>query len=128
MTLRAMKLTRTPTLSRIEKEGLIVTAILVAANALLGSRELAVGVGIGGALVLLNFVAINLVVNVLVGNAGSTGFNIFVLIIKLATLIGIVAALFIFAKINIYGFLIGMMGVVIVIVGESLRGNRDGAL
>jgi hypothetical protein len=128
MAMRAMKLARTPTLSRIEKQGLIVTVILVAVNTLLGSLELALGAGIGGALVLLNFLAINLVVNVLIGNSHSTGFSIFVLVIKMATLIGIVVALFIFARVNIYGFLIGVMGVIIVIIGEGLRGNRNGTL
>jgi hypothetical protein len=46
----------------------------------------------------------------------------------MATFIGIVVSLFIFARINIYGFLIGVMGVVIVIIGEGLRGNKNGAL
>lgn len=123
-----MKLARTPTLSRIEKQGLIVTLILVAANALLGSAELALGVGIGGALVLLNFLAINMVVNVLVGNAGSKSFGVFVLLVKMLVLVAIVVALFMFAKVNIYGFLVGVLGVVIVIIGESLRGNKNGAL
>ena len=54
MTTRVMKLVRTPTLSRIEKLGLIVTGILVITNALLGSRELALGVGVGGVLVVAN--------------------------------------------------------------------------
>jgi hypothetical protein len=46
----------------------------------------------------------------------------------MAVFIGIVVFLLIFTKINIYGFFIGVTGVVIVIIGESLRGNKDGAL
>ncbi|MGH7807201.1 MAG: hypothetical protein ACRENT_03840 [Thermodesulfobacteriota bacterium] len=128
MTTRVMKLVRTPTLSRIEKLGLIVTGILVITNALLGSRELALGVGVGGVLVVANFVAIELIVNILIGGAHSKGFSIFILLIKMAVFIGIVVFLLIFTKINIYGFFIGVTGVVIVIIGESLRGNKDGAL
>jgi hypothetical protein len=79
-------------------------------------------------LVLANFLAIQLVVNVLIGGAHSKGFSIFVLLIKMAVFIGIAISLFIFAKINIYGFLIGITGIIIVIIGEGLRGNRDGAL
>jgi hypothetical protein len=128
MTIRVMKLARTSTLGRIEKQGLIVTGILVAINALVGSRDLALGAGVGGMLVLANFLAIQLVVNVLIGGAHSKGFSIFVLLIKMAVFIGIAISLFIFAKINIYGFLIGITGIIIVIIGEGLRGNRDGAL
>jgi len=39
-----------------------------------------------------------------------------------------VAALFVFAKVNLYGFFIGVTGVVIVIIGESLKGSKDGTL
>jgi hypothetical protein len=123
-----MKLAKTPTLSRIEKGGLIVTGILVALNALLGSRELALGAGVGGVLVILNFLAIQFVVNALIGGTRSWGFSIFILLVKMAALIGLVVSLFIFAKINIYGFIIGIMGVIIVIIGESLRRNRNGTL
>ena len=123
-----MKLVGTPTLGRIEKQGLIVTGILVAINALVGSRELALGAGVGGALVLANFLAIQLMVNVLIGGAYPKGFSIFVLLIKMAAFIGIAISLFIFARINIYGFIIGITGVIIVIIGEGLRGNRSGAL
>jgi hypothetical protein len=128
MTTKVMKLVRTPTLSRIEKLGLVVTGILVIANALLGSRELALGVGVGGLLVVANFVAIELIVNILIGGAHSKGFSIFILLIKMAVFIAIVVVLLLFTKINIYGFFIGLTGVVLVIIGESLRGNKDGAL
>jgi hypothetical protein len=43
-------------------------------------------------------------------------------------LVALVVIFFLFTKLNIYGFFIGVSGVVIVIIGESLRGNKDGAL
>jgi membrane-bound ClpP family serine protease len=46
----------------------------------------------------------------------------------MAVFIAIVVVLFIFAKVNLYGFFIGVTGVVIVIIGESLRGSKDGTL
>lgn len=128
MTTRAMNLIKTPTLGRVEKSGLIVTAVLVIANALLGSSALAFGAAIGGLLVIANFVAIKFVASALIGNAYSKGFSIFIVLIKMATLVGIVVSLFIFTKINIYGFFIGVTGVVIVIIGENLRGNKNGTL
>ena len=56
------------------------------------------------------------------------GFGIFAFIIKMAVLIGIVATIFIFTEINIYGFFIGVTGVVIVIIGENLRRSTNGSL
>lgn len=116
------------TFSRVEKHGLIVTGILVAVNAVLGSSELAIGAGVGGLLVILNFLAIRLLVSALIGGAHSKGFSVFVLLIKMAILIGLVISLFILMKINIYGFLVGVVGVVIVIIGEGLRVKKNGAL
>jgi hypothetical protein len=130
MTTEIMKITNPIILSRVEKHGLIVTGVLVCINALLGSRELALGTGVGGLLVIVNFLAIRLMVGALIGGTHSKGFSVFVLIIKMAILISLVVALFIFTRINIYGFLIGMVGVVIVIIGEGLRGKgkENGAL
>jgi hypothetical protein len=128
MTTRAMNLIKTRTLGRVEKSGLIVTAVLVIANALLGSSALAFGAAVGGLLVIANFVAIRFVVRALIGNAYSKGFSIFIVLIKMAILVGIVISLFMFTKINIYGFFIGIIGVVIVIIGENLRGNKNGTL
>jgi hypothetical protein len=93
-----------------------------------GSRELAFGVAAGGVLFTANFVAIRFVVNALVSNTSSTGFGIFAFIVKMAIFIGIVASLFIFTDMNIYGFFIGVTGVVIVIIGESLRRSTNGSL
>jgi hypothetical protein len=128
MTTRAMNLIKTRTLGRVEKSGLIVTAVLVIANALLGSSALAFGAAVGGLLVIANFVAIRFVVRALIGNAYSKGFSIFIVLIKMAILVGIVISLFMFTKINIYGSFIGITGVVIVIIGENLRGNKNGTL
>jgi hypothetical protein len=128
MTTRAMNLIKTRTLGRVEKSGLIVTAVLVIANALLGSSALAFGAAVGGLLVIANFVAIRFVVRALIGNAYSKGFSIFIVLIKMAILVGIVISLFMFTKINIYGFFIGITGVVIVIIGENLRENKNGTL
>jgi hypothetical protein len=128
MTTRAMNLIKTRTLGRVEKSGLIVTAVLVIANALLGSSALAFGAAVGGLLVIANFVAIRFVVRALIGNAYSKGFSIFIVLIKMAILVGIVISLFMFTKINIYGSFIGVTGVVIVIIGENLRGNKNGTL
>jgi hypothetical protein len=128
MTTRVIKPTGILTLGRVEKQGLIVTAILMSINAFIGSRGLSFGAGVGGGLVLLNYLAIKLIVNALVGGAHSKGFSIFVLLIKMAILIGVVVSLFMFVKLNIYGFLIGVVGVVIVIIGEGLRGDTNGAL
>jgi len=128
MTTKAIKPTTGLTLGRVEKQGLIVIAILMSINALIGSRDLSFGAGVGGGLVRLNFLAIKMIVNVLVRGAHSKGFSIFVLLIKMAILIGVVVSLFMFVKLNIYGFLIGVMGVVIVIIGEWLRSNKNGPL
>jgi hypothetical protein len=128
MTTRVIKPMMGLTLGRVEKQGLIVTAILMSINALIGSRDLSFGAGVGGALVLLNFLSIKLIVNALIGGCYSKGFGIFAILIKMAILIGVVVALFMFVKLNIYGFLIGVVGVVIVIIGEGLRGNKNGAL
>ncbi|HWP93924.1 MAG TPA: hypothetical protein VNN20_17200 [Thermodesulfobacteriota bacterium] len=128
MTTRAMSLAKTLALSRVEVSGLIVTGILLAVNALLGFWEMAVGAAVGGVLVVASFLATKLIVGVLIGGAHSRGFGIFILMVKTLILVGIVVSLFLFTKINIYGFLIGVTAVVIVIIGENLRGKKNGTL
>jgi len=128
MTQKAISLINIASVGKVEIYSLIVTAILVVINYLLGSRQLALGVAAGGVLFTANFVAIRFVVNALVSNTSSTSFGIFVFIIKMLILIGIVASLFIFTDVNIYGFFIGVTGVVIVIIGESLRRSTNGSL
>ena len=117
-----------PQIGRVEKGGLIVTALLTAANYILGSKELALGVLAGGVLFTANFMAIRFLVNALVSNSYPRAFGIFVFIIKMLVFIAIVVSIFLLAKVNIYGFFIGVTGVILVIIGESLRGGKDGAL
>ncbi len=128
MTEKTTSLINIPSVGNIEIISLIVTAILAVVCYLVGSRELAFGVAAGGVLFTANFVAIRFVVNALVSNTSSTGFGIFAFIIKMLIFVGIVASLFIFTDVNIYGFFIGVTGVVIVIIGESLRRSTNGSL
>jgi len=128
MTEKAISLINIASVGKVEIYSLIVTAILVVINYLVGSPQMALGVAAGGILFTANFVAIRFVVNALVSNSSSVGFGIFAFIIKMAILVGIVATIFIFTEINIYGFFIGVTGVVIVIIGENLRRSTNGSL
>ena len=128
MTSTAMNITKNLTLGRVEKSGLVVTGILVLVNLFLGSQALAIGVAVGGLLVIANFLAIRLLVGALIGKAYPKGYSIFILLVKMLVLVAMVVIFFLFTKLNIYGFFIGVSGVVIVIIGEGLRGNKDGAL
>lgn len=128
MTEKAISPIKIESLGKVEIYSLVVTAILVAVNYILGSPQMALGVAAGGVLFTANFVAIRFVVNALVSNSSSIGFGIFAFIIKMSILIGVVATIFIFTEINIYGFFIGITGVVIVIIGENLRRSTNGSL
>ena len=128
MTEKTTSLINIASIGNIEKYSLIVTALLVVVNYLVGSLQMALGAAAGGVLFTANFVAIRFVVNALVSNSSSIGFGIFAFVIKMAVLVGIVASIFIFTEINIYGFFIGVTGVVIVIIGESLRRSTNGSL
>lgn len=128
MTERTASLINIPSIGRVERSGLAVTAILMVVCYFIGSRELAVGAAAGGILFTANFTAIRFLVHALVGKSHTKGFGIFAFVIKMAVFIAIVVALFLFAKVNLYGFFIGVTGVVIVIIGESLRGSKDGTL
>ncbi|MGB3364280.1 MAG: ATP synthase subunit I [Thermodesulfobacteriota bacterium] len=128
MTQKAISLINIASVGKVEIYSLIVTAILVVINYLVGSQQMALGVAAGGILFTANFVAIRFVVNALVSNSSSVGFGIFAFIIKMAVLIAVVATIFIFTEINIYGFFIGVTGVVIVIIGENLRRSTNGSL
>ena len=110
--------------SRIEKSALIVTLIIISINALLGYRDMALGAATGGLLFTANVVAIRFIVNLLLGQKQTTAFSIFAIILKMILLVALAVGLFMFTKINIYGFFIGVTGVVIVLIGESLRGNK----
>lgn len=128
MTEKAISPISIASLGKVEIYSLVVTAILVAVNYMLGSPQMALGVAAGGVLFTANFVAIRFVVNALVSNSSSVGFGIFAFIIKMSVLVGVVATIFIFTEINIYGFFIGITGVVIVIIGENLRRSTNGSL
>lgn len=125
---RTASLLSIPTVGRVEKSGLVVTAILFVVNYLLGSREFAVGTAAGGILFTANFMAIRFLVNALISKSTPKAFAIFAFVIKMAVFIAIVVSIFLFAKVDLYGFFIGVTGVVVVIIGESLRGSKDGTL
>lgn len=124
MTTEVMSDSRLLEFSKIEKSSFIVTLLIVAINSILGYGDVALGVAAGGFLFIANIIAIRFIVSLLINQTQTKGFSIFAIVIKLLSLIGIVVALFIFTKINIYGFFIGLSGVVIVLIGESLRGNK----
>ncbi|HSG32228.1 MAG TPA: hypothetical protein VLB82_11875 [Thermodesulfobacteriota bacterium] len=110
--------------SRIEKAALIVTLVIVSANALLGYQDMAMGAAAGGFLFTANIIAIRFIVNLLIGQKQTKAFSVFAIVLKMLMLIALAVGLFIFTKINIYGFFIGVTGVVIVLIGESSRGNK----
>jgi hypothetical protein len=58
---KAESLINIPSIGRVEKGGLLVTAILVAVTYLLGYQELAFGIAAGGILFTANFVAIRFI-------------------------------------------------------------------
>lgn len=116
-----------PRPGRVEGISLTVTAAVAVLSLLIGLRSYALGAVVGGVTVIVNFIAIRMVVGLLVGGGQTKGFTVFVLLAKLAALALLVIAVFAFAKINIIGFMIGVLGVVLVIIGESLRGTGNGA-
>lgn len=109
-----------------EKVSIVVILLLVAGNLLIEQSQIAVGVGVGGALFLLDFMGIKFIVNAVLNKRYSTGFSIFVFVIKLTALLGILFALLVFAKLNIYGFIIALTALVLVIVGKGLKGADNG--
>jgi len=128
MTERTVSLINIPSIGRVEKSGLVVTALLTVVTYLIGSKDLAVGTAAGGILFTANFMAIRFIVNALVAKSTPKAFAIFAFVVKMAVFIAIVIAMFLFAKVDLFGFFIGVTGVVIVIIGESLRGSKDGTL
>lgn len=112
----------------VEKAGLVVTALFSALCYFFGSPTLALGAAAGGLLVLANFYGIRVVVGIFLGGERSKKFVTFVIMLKMTTLVALVLGLFMFAKINIHGFIIGVFGVVLIIIVDSLlRGNEDGS-
>ncbi len=128
MTQRVASLINLPNIGRVEKTGIIVTALLSGVSYLMGRGEFAAGVAAGGLLFALDFVAIRFIVNAMVTNKYSKAFAIFSFITKMAVFIAIIISIFMFSEINLFGFFVGITAFVIVIVGESLRGKSDGTL
>lgn len=114
--------------TRVEMWGLLLTALLSGGSYVFGYPGAALGALVGGLVVVINYTAIRVLVAALVGGGHSKGFGIFAVLLKLAVLVLIVLAVFVFAKINIYGFLIGAFGVVLVIIAEGLAGTKDASL
>lgn len=117
-----------PQIGTVEKAGLIVTLALTAVCYILASKALAYGVLAGGVLFTANFMAIKFLCTAMLSNAYPKSFSIFIFVVKMLVFIGIVVTIFLLADVNIYGFFIGVTGVVLVIIGESLRGGKDGSL
>ncbi len=106
----------------VEKLSLAVTALLFAVNVAIEEREVAVAIAVAGVLFLLDYVAIKFVVRALAENRYSLTFSIFILVMKLLALLAIIAVLLLFAKLNIYGLMIGLASVMIIIIGKGLKG------
>jgi len=111
-------------LNRLEKSALVVTLIIIGINAVLGYTDMAVGAAVGGLLFTANVIAIRFIVNLLLGQKKTKAFSIFAIILKMVLLIAVAVGLFVSSTINIYGFFIGVTGVVIVLIGESLRAGK----
>lgn len=109
-----------------EKASLVVISILAAANYLMGEKEIAAGIIVGGLLFTADFIAIKLIVNSLTTKNSSPAYNIFLFVIKLLILLLVVGVLLLFAKLNIYGFFIALTAVILVITGSGLKGNKNG--
>ena len=109
-----------------EIAALVVIAILFTGNYLIGQKEVAVGAAVGGLLFLIDFIVIKYIVNSILTKRISTQFAVILFTLKLLVLLGILLTLLIFAKLNIYGFIIALTGIVIVIIGRGLRGNNNG--
>ena len=115
-------------LGGVEKVSIVVIAIIAAGNFIMGESGIAYGVIIGGLLFTADYTSIRFIVKTLTEKKYNLNFCIFLLVIKLLILSAILIALFLFAKVNFYGFIIGLTAVVIIIIGKGLKGNNDGTL
>jgi|GEM_PF-1293894 len=113
-------------INRTDKTAFIVIVILAAANFFIGQRGIALGVITGGVIFIADFIAIRLIVNSLIGKTNTVAYNIFLFVIKLLVLLLLIGLLLVFAKLNIYGFIIALTAVVLVIAGSGLKGNKHG--
>ena len=107
-----------------ERVILIALLLLALGNYLINENDIAVGVLVGGLLFLADFIIIKFLVNSLVNKSYPPRFAVFLFIMKLLILLVLLMVLLIFAKLNIYGFIIALTAIVIVIIGSGLRGNN----
>lgn len=121
-----MKPIKSKIFGRVEKASIIVIFILAIVNLIIKEMDIAVGIVVGGLLFIIDFVAIKFLVNSIIGRKYSLGFSMFLFLIKLLILLAILALLLMFAKLNIYGFIIALTAIVFVIVGSSLK-DKNGA-
>ncbi len=105
-----------------EKAIAVVILLFVVGNLLFQQKQVAIAVGLGGLLFLIDFVMIKFIVNSTVTKRYSGKFIVFLFVLKLLILLGILLALLVFAKLNIYGFIIALTAVVFVIIGRGLKG------
>ncbi len=106
----------------VEVLALAVIALVFAVNMAIGEQNIAIGAAAGGVLFLLDYIAIKFVVKSLTENRYSLLFSIFIVVLKLLVLVAIVVVLLMFAKLDIYGLLLGLTSLVIIIIGKGLRG------
>ncbi|MGH7885460.1 MAG: hypothetical protein ACRENO_07170, partial [Thermodesulfobacteriota bacterium] len=90
-------------------------------NLIIGQKGISLGILLGGLLFTFDYTAIRFIVKLLTEKKYNLGFSLFLILIKLLILLGIIACLFLFAKVNFYGFIIGLTSVVIIIIGKSLK-------
>lgn len=121
-----MKPIKSKIFGRVEKASIIVISILAVVNLIIKEIDIAVGIVFGGLLFIIDFVAIKFLVNSIIGKKYSIGFSMFLFLIKFLILLAILALLLMFAKLNIYGFIIALTAIVFVIVGSSLK-DKNGA-
>lgn len=108
-------------ISGVEKIAFAVIALFSIVNFLIGQKEIALGILAGGTLFTLDYTAIRFIVISLTEKKYNIGFSLFLIALKLLIFLGIVASLFLFAKVNFYGFIIGLTSVVIIIIGKNLK-------
>ena len=105
----------------VEKLAVITILIFSLVNVLIGQKEIAIGILASGLLFTMDYTAIRFLVKYLTEGNSNLAFTLFLIAIKLLILLGIITFLFLFAKINFYGFFIGLTVVIIIITGKGLK-------
>ena len=113
-------------IGNVEKYSVVVLLILALGNYLLTDKAISIGILIGGAVFIVDVIVIKIIVKLITESPDSLVLTIVLFIIKFLILVLIVALLFKVAKVNIYGFIIGLTAVVIVIIGSGLKGLKHG--